>query len=109
MQAELELLKSPVKCVIASPGFVDTAIIEKGAHSGFPDWLSWLLANPQTCATEILEGVAAGKSEIEPTINGRAMSAAFKLLPRLTIKSSRILLTRGIGDVLFNRYHVPRV
>jgi short-subunit dehydrogenase len=109
IRAELQLLKSPVQCLIASPGFVDTAIIEKGAHSGFPEWLSWLLANPKTCAREILNGVAAGEAEIEPTLNGRAMTAAFKLLPRLTVKSSRILLTRGIGDIVLNRYQVPRV
>lgn len=108
LRAELELLKSPVRCVMASPGFVDTAIIEKGAHSGFPEWLSWLLSKPDTCALEILEGLVKGKNEIDPTINGKAMTAAFKLLPQLTVKSSRVLLTRSLSDVLFNRYNIPR-
>ena len=108
LRAELALLKSPVRCVMASPGFVDTAIIEKGAHSGFPQWLSWLLAKPESCAREILEGLADGKDEVEPTLNGRAMSMAFRLVPQLTVKSSRVLLTRSLSDVFFNRYNIPR-
>lgn len=108
LRVELELLKSPVRCVMASPGFVDTAIIEKGAHAGFPNWLSWMLSDPTRCAQEILDGIASGKYEIEPTINGRAMSAAFRLLPDFTVKSSRILLTRKFTDIIFNRYHIPR-
>jgi short-subunit dehydrogenase len=107
LRAELGLLKSPVRCAMASPGFVDTPIIEKGAHAGFPQWLSWLLSKPENCALEILDDLASGKDEIEPTVNGRAMSAAFKLLPKMTVKSSRILLTRSLSDLFFNRYNIP--
>jgi short-subunit dehydrogenase len=108
LRSELELLKSPVRCMLASPGFVDTAIIERGSFSGFPEWLSWMLDDPSRCAREILVELAAGNHEIVPTRNGRAMSLAFKFLPELTVKSSRLLLTRSITDAILNRYHIPR-
>lgn len=107
VRAELSLLKSPVRCAIASPGFVDTNIIERGGESGFPEWLSWMLTKPRDCARQILSELARGNDEIEPTINGRAMTTAFKVLPRFTVKSSRVLLTRGFSDLLFNRYQIP--
>ena len=107
VQAELTLLKSPVRCAIASPGFVNTGIIERGRDSGFPEWLSFLLAKPRDCAREILYDLARGSNEIEPTLNGRAMTAAFKLVPGLTVKSSRLLLTRGFTDIIFKRFNVP--
>ena len=108
LRAELQLLKSPVRCAVASPGFVNTKIIDRGHDSGFPEWLSWMLASPRDCAIEILRSLAAGQDEIEPTLNGRAMTTAFRLLPEMTLKSSRVLLTRGIKDLFFNRYHIPQ-
>ncbi len=108
LRAELILMKSPVRCAIASPGFVNTGIIERGRESGFPEWLSWLLANPKDCARETLAELAAGNDEIEPTIGGRAMTTAFRWLPTITVRSSRVLLTRGLRDLFLNRYHVPK-
>lgn len=107
LRSELALLKSPVRCVVASPGFVDTKIIERGHDSGFPEWLSWMLAKPEDCAKEILAGLVRGHDEIEPTLNGRAMTAAFKLMPGFTVKSSRVLLTRRLTDLVFNRLKLP--
>ena len=76
LRAELVLMKSPVRCAIASPGFVNTGIIERGQESGFPEWLSWLLANPRDCAREILAELADGNDEIEPTLGGKAMTTS---------------------------------
>ena len=108
LRAELILMKSPVRCAIASPGFVNTGIIERGRESGFPEWLSWLLADPRDCARETLSELAAGNDEIEPTLGGKAMTAAFRWLPTITVKSSRVLLTRRLRDVFLNRYHIPK-
>lgn len=108
LQAEFELLKSPVRAAFASPGFVDTAIIERGNEHGFPEWLSWLLTDPQTCAKEILLGLARGDTEIKPTMSGAMMRLAYTLMPRTTVRSSKVLLTKGFKDFLLNRYQVPR-
>ncbi len=108
LRAELKLLKSPIRCAVASPGFVNTQMIDRGHVSGFPEWLSWMLANPRNCAVEILKSLASGNDEITPTLNGRAMTAAFRLMPDVTVKSSRVLLTRGLKDLLLNRYHIPQ-
>jgi short-subunit dehydrogenase len=108
LRAELELLKSPVRCAVASPGFVNTKIIDRGREAGFPEWLSWMLANPRDCALEILTSLATGSDEIHPTLNGRAMAVAFRILPRVTVRSSRVLLTRGLKDLILNRYHIPQ-
>jgi short-subunit dehydrogenase len=108
LRAELFLLKSPVRCAVASPGFVNTGIIERGRESGFPEWLSWLLANPRDCARETLAELADGNDDIEPTLGGRAMTTAFRWVPVMTVKSSRVLLTRGLRDIFLNRYHVPK-
>jgi short-subunit dehydrogenase len=108
LRAELQLLKSPIRCAVASPGFVNTQIIDRGHDAGFPEWLSWMLANPRDCAVEILGALASGRDEIAPTFNGRAMTAAFRFMPDLTVQSSRVLLTRGLKDFLLNRYHTPQ-
>lgn len=108
LRAELQLLKSPIRCAVASPGFVNTRIIDRGQDAGFPEWLAWMLANPKNCAVEILKELASGRDEIVPTLNGRAMTAAFRLMPDITVKSSRVLLTRGLKDFLLNRYHIPQ-
>ena len=108
LRAELQLLKSPIRCAVASPGFVNTQIIDRGHDTGFPEWLAWMLANPRDCAVEILNALASGRDEIAPTLNGRAMTAAFRLMPDITVKSSRILLTRGLKDFLLYRYQIPQ-
>lgn len=108
LQSEFELLKSPVRAAFASPGFVDTAIIARGNHQGFPEWLSWMLSDPKTCAREILAALASGQNEIRPTMSGSMMRMAYTLMPKTTVRSSKVLLTKGFKDFLLNRYQVPR-
>ena len=108
VQAELELQDSLIRVAYASPGFVETAIVRRGHDEGFPEWLSWMLADAKRCAREILTDLAGGRTEIQPTLNGAMMTAAYKILPKMTVRSSRLLLTRGIKDVVLNRIHPPR-
>jgi short-subunit dehydrogenase len=108
LRAELSLLKSPLRCAVASPGFVNTSIIAKGQESGFPNWLDWMLSSPEACALEILSGLAEGQDEIVPTLNGKLMRRAFKWAPEFTVKSSRLLLSKSLKDVMLNRYQIPR-
>ncbi len=108
LQAEFELLKSPVRAVFASPGFVKTDIIKLGEKVGFPDWLSWMLSEPSSCSREILVAMMRGSNEIHPTMSGRVMRTAYNLMPATTVKSSKLLLTKGLKDFFLNRYQVPR-
>ena len=108
LQAEFELLKSPLRAVFASPGFVDTAIIERGNEHGFPEWLSWMLSDPESCAKEIMVALVRGENEIKPTMSGAMMRMAYSLMPKTTVRSSKVLLTKGFKDVLLGRYQVPR-
>lgn len=108
LQAEFEMLKSPIRAAFASPGFVDTAIIERGGDKGFPEWLSWMLTDAKTCAKEIILDLARGDNEIKPTMSGAMMRMAYTLMPKTTVRSSKMLLSKGFKDFLLNRYQVPR-
>lgn len=108
LQAEFELMKSPLRAVFASPGFVDTAIIDRGNDRGFPEWLSWMLSDAESCAHEIIVGLARGENEIKPTTSGAMMRMAYSIMPKTTVRSSKVLLTKGFKDFLLNRYQVPR-
>jgi 3-hydroxybutyrate dehydrogenase len=108
LQAEFEMTKSPLRMAFASPGFVDTAIIAKGKQKGFPEWLNWMLTDAKKCAQEILTSLAKGQNEIHPTLTGTLMRAAYGVMPKSTVKSSKVLLTKGFKDLLLNRFQVPR-
>jgi short-subunit dehydrogenase len=107
LQAELALRASPVKLVLVSPGFIDTAIIRKGEAMGFPPWLGFMLATPATVASEILDAVKSGKPEIFPSVNAKVMRAMYRLLPRATVRSSRVLLAKSWRDLVMNRFDLP--
>jgi 3-oxoacyl-[acyl-carrier protein] reductase len=107
LRAELELDDSPVRAILVSPGFVETKLIQKGADLGFPEWLGWMLDSPENVAARIVRGIEKNESEILPTKNGKAMISAFRFFPKMTVKSSRVLLTGGIKDLILNRYKLP--
>ncbi len=103
LQAELRLRQSPVSLLLVSPGFVDTAIIAKGTHLGFPEWLGFLLSKPDDVAKAVVGATRSSKDEIYPTLNGKLMKSLYKLAPSLTVRSSRMLLAKSLKDLLLNR------
>lgn len=104
LQAELEMSGSPVKVLLVSPGFVDTEILQKGQPVGFPEWLSPVLAKPQSVAAEILAAYAEGRTEVFPTLNGKVMMAIGKWAPWVLQRSRRLLMARKLSDVFLNRF-----
>jgi short-subunit dehydrogenase len=106
LRAELAMDDSIIKVAISSPGFVDTGIISKGKEMGFPEWLSFMLETPEAVAERTVKALKRGDIEIHPTRNGKLMIAAHKYFPKTTIKSSRVLLTRSLKDLLLNRYTI---
>lgn len=103
---ELRLGGSSVKICMVSPGFVDTAIIAKGERLGFPHWLEFLLARPNDVAHEIVKGIKAGRAEIYPTLNGRLALRLHKILPRTTVRGTKLLMARSFKDLVLNRYKI---
>ena len=51
-----------------------------------------------------LPALKTRKAEIYPTLNGKVLRRLYGVLPRATVRSSRILLTKSWKDVVLNRY-----
>jgi short-subunit dehydrogenase len=103
LQAELKLKGSPVRMLLVSPGFVDTGIIAKGEELGYPEWLGFMLASPESVAAAVINGIRSGRDEIYPTFNGKLMKRLYGLFPGATVASSRVLLSKNWRDLLTNR------
>lgn len=106
LREELRMNESPVKLVMVSPGFVDTAILAKGKKIGFPPWLEWALSSPKSVVSEIFAGLVKGEEEIFPTRNGRVMLRCHRMFPNTTVRSSKALLAKSFKDFILNRYNV---
>ena len=107
LREELRMKQSNVRLSLVSPGFVDTAMIEKGAATlGFPPWLQWALSPPSVVADAILQTVRLGREESWPTWNGRVMHGLHTVFPRTTRRSADLFLARSFRDWVLNRYVV---
>jgi short-subunit dehydrogenase len=106
LREELKLRDCPVRVVMVSPGFVDTAILARGQRIGFPEWLTWALSTPEQVAQDILMGLAREEEEIFPTWNGKVMLQAHRYFPRAMMRGSRLLLVKRFRDLFLNRYTV---
>jgi uncharacterized protein len=107
LRQELKLKDCPIKLLLVSPGFVDTQMIERGTHEGFPEWLSPLLATPDDVSTEMLKGILKTQEEIYPTLNGKALLKMYRVFPTLTSRSSRLLLSKSLKDLVLLRKTPP--
>lgn len=107
LRQELKLKDCPIHLLLVSPGFVDTQMIEKGTQFGFPNWLSSVLSTPDAVADEMLNGIVRNQEEIFPTFNGKALMKMYRIFPSLTAKSSRILLSKSVKDLVFLRKTPP--
>lgn len=81
LQLESEIYNIPVKHILVSPGFVDTPIMDVGEHK-LPEQLNFMINTPAKAAKKMVEGILAGKTEIEPTLDGKAMLGLNKVLPQ---------------------------
>lgn len=104
LSEELRLKGSPLSLLLVCPGFVDTQIIGRGQKMGFPEWLSFLLAKPDDVAESIVKALPGKRAEIFPTMNGKLMRRMYSILPRVTVNSSKILMTQSLKDVMLRRY-----
>ncbi len=107
LRQELKLKDCPIKLLLVSPGFVDTQMIKKGSKEGFPAWLSSLLSTPEKVANEMIVGIIKNNEEIFPTWNGKALLKMYRVFPSLTARSSRVLLSKSLKDLLLLRKTPP--
>lgn len=104
LQAEIDFLNLGPQTLLVLPGFFESQIIRSG-HKSFPEWLSWLIASPESVARALIRAIEKDKKEIVCTANGRLTMSAHKIFPNATIRSSRMGLTRGFRDWVVGRYN----
>lgn len=104
LQAELEMEDVPVHMMLVSPGFVDTGLVARGKQMGFPEWLSWMLARPDSVARSVVKAIKRREREVYPTANGKVMLRLHRIMPLTTVRSSKMLLANSFKDFLLNRY-----
>jgi len=106
LHLEHRIKKSPIKIVLVCPGFVETELINKGEKFGFPDWLAFMLSTKESVIREIDVGLRKGHEEIFPTFSGKMMKGLYRLFPKTTSKSSKVLLARSLKDAFFNKLDI---
>lgn len=99
IQQELKFEKSPVKLVLASPGFVNTDIIQMGQAKGFPPILSFIPESAEVCAQEIIAATLKGKDFVAPTLNGKLLLGVNRLAPDLAKASSHLLIAPQVKSL----------
>lgn len=100
LRQELELSHSPIQMILVAPGFVKTKIMEAQGGFRFPDFLQFLVSNPETAASEIVEGILNGQPEIHPTPSGKVFIQMQRLMPGLLSRSSRLLVAKNWKELL---------
>lgn len=100
LQEEMRLAQSPIRVVLVQPGFAPTAINQNQDVLKIPRWLQWTVSDPHVIAEEIIVEIGRGKDEIFPTANGKVLLMLNKLMPRLTRKSSRLLVAKNWKEFL---------
>lgn len=104
LQIELEFNQSPVKTLLVSPGFVNTNLIRGGADFDFPQWLNWLVSEPEDLVKEVLSAMETDQQEITPTWNAKLLKAFYRWFPRRTARGSKSLLADSLGSLLLGHY-----
>ncbi len=103
VQEELKLKNSPIKLQLISPGFVDTKIMKHEDKTVFPEWLSFLIDSPEGAAEKIVVGMKSKLNEIYPSKSSKFLAWSNRLFPNLTRKQAKLLLTKKVSDLIFNR------
>lgn len=95
LRQELELSHSPIQMILVAPGFVKTKIMDAQGGFRFPDFLQFMVSNPETAAREIVDGILKGQAEIHPTPSGKLFIKMHRLMPGLLSRSSRLMVAKN--------------
>ena len=100
LREEREQSHSAIKIILVSPGLVRTKIMEVSEEFRLPQWLQWIVHDPDSTAEEIVAGIQSGRVEILPTINGKMLLALHRVAPGITRKSSRLVSAKSWKELL---------
>jgi short-subunit dehydrogenase len=92
VQTELDAAKSPVRTLLVSPGFLDTAML-KQPDANRPASMEWLVESPEAAAAAIADAIEAGHTELVPDGGGRLMRWLQALAPGLVRAGAKHLLS----------------
>jgi len=104
LEIELQLKTSGVRTLLVSPGFVETQMVTEAGKFSFPEWLSFCLATPQAVARAIVAGIRQEKREIFPSWNGKMLLALNKMVPGMSRRGSKLLVSKSLKDYFLNRF-----
>jgi short-subunit dehydrogenase len=108
LREELRLKSSPVKLLLAAPGFVATPMIQDSKAIAFPEWLQWAVSTPHQVASELMSALMSGAEEVTPTWNGKLMQMLHSVFPKTTRRQARALLAPSFRDWLLGRYQMEK-
>lgn len=101
LQFELSHRRSPVKLILVSPGFADTALLKANAEFTLPKIMSWMTASSATVAKDIVNAVIVGKDEIFPGLNAYFLLTIGKLAPKAIFRAfTRVLAARNFKEMI---------
>lgn len=100
LQLEMKYSHNPLQVTLVTPGFAKTPIMKGHEGIQFPQWLDWMVDNPESVAKEIIRGVAKGKLHISPTLNGKVFLGLHRIAPSLTEKLPRLLVAKNWKEAL---------
>lgn len=100
LRQEMELGHSPIRIVLVAPGFVKTKIMDAAGGFSFPEWLRFMVSEPEAVAQEIVSGISRGYTEIHPTVSGKALLKMYRLMPGVVGSSSRLLVAKNWKELL---------
>lgn len=102
LQMELSQQQSPIKIMLVSPGFADTAIMKSNPNEfSVPKSLSWMISTPHKVAFEIVTAIEKNRTEVYPVPSGRALMAIYKYAPTTVFSFlTRLVSAKNIKQVL---------
>lgn len=100
LQLEKSQTGSALKIILVNPGFVKTQIMSAQNGFQFPEWLQWTVESPERTARQIIKGIQAGDSEINPTLNGKMIQKAYWFSPKWVGMSTRLLTAKTLTEAL---------
>ena len=100
LQMEMELLQSPIKIILACPGWVRTPLFTSEHNMQVRSSFQWMIENPQNIAQQIIKAIDTNKKEISPGISGKLFSLLYGFSPWLMSKGIRLVFAKNWREIL---------
>ena len=94
LQLELDFRKSPVKLILASPGFFESNLHDGSSFGKLKSLLDKVSSTAEKVAKEIIKGVENLEPFICPTFHGKALMKINKFAPGLNKLFGKVVLSK---------------